>query len=202
MKNKLKNFLIALVLFTTSGLASAEKDVKAIDAVKNSNVLIYIQPFEYINEVKLQHFSQELWIVQGPMVEDIAKEKFKQSYGEVSMCEGNQSGKILIWLQPKMFYNGQLQVFYGEVKANVYTGIGNYIDTYIGESTQHGSLGIQPNYWLEKSYTQAIDQIQVKMHADKRLQALIDDSDSALTADTPCSMVTLLPVPRIRAMSF
>ena len=199
MKNKFKNLLLLLVLCTASGLASAEK---VIDTSKNSNVLIYIQPFEYINEVKLQHFSQELWFAQGPMVEDIAKEKLKQIYGNVSMCEGNQSGKILIWLQPKMFYNGQLQVFYGEVKVNVYNGMGNYIDTYSGKSAQHGSLGIKPSYWLEKSYTQAIDQIQVKMQADKRLQALIDDTDAVTAADTPCSMVTLLPVPRIRAMSF
>lgn len=202
MKNKLKNFLLALALFTASGLAIAEEVESAIDASKNPNVLIYIQPFEYINEVKLQHFSQELWFAQGPIVEDIAKEKLKQTYGDVSTCEGNQSGKILIWLQPKMFYNGQLQVFYGEVKANVYTGMGKYIDSYVGKSAQQGSLGIKPSYWIEKSYSQAIDQMQGKMQADKRLQALIEDPNTSLAADTPCSMVTLLPIPRIRAMSF
>ncbi len=180
--------IIALTLFVS---ANAKAD--------NANVLLYIQPYEYTNEVKLQHFSQEYWYAQAPMVEPIAKEKLTKVVGNVSMCEGNDTGKMLIWLQPRMFYNGQLQVFYGKVTANVYTGVGKLAGAYVGEYTQHGSLGILPAHWLKKAYAKAMDNVVAKMQADKPLQTLVS---SAAVGDTPCSMVSLLPVPKIRVMSF
>ena len=170
-----------------------------VKAESTSNVLLYIQPVEYTNEVKLQYFSQEYWFAQGPIVEPIAIEKLGKVVGNVSMCEGNQTGKMLIWLQPRMFYNGQLQVFYGKITANVYTGVGKLVGTYVGEYTQHGSLGILPAHWLKKDYAKAMDKVVAEMQADSQLQNLVN---SAATGDTPCSMVTLLPVPKIRAMSF
>ncbi|NOT15054.1 MAG: hypothetical protein HOP21_05665 [Methylotenera sp.] len=174
----------------------------SINAHAQSAVLMYIQPFEYINEIKLQHYTTEHWFAQGPVVEPIAKEHLTKVLGEVSICEGKQTGKILVWVQPRMFYNGQLQVFYGQVTANVYTGVGQLVASYVGESTQQGSLNIQPDYWLNLAYTHAVEKMQEKMQADTHLQTILTQPSELSGSDTPCSMVTLLPVPRVRAMSF
>ena len=189
MKRILFNLIMMLALFSS---ASAK-------AENTSNVLLYIQPFEYTNEVKLQYFSQEYWFAQGPMVEPIAKEKLGTLFGNVSMCEGNDTGKMLIWLEPKMFYNGQLQVFYGQITANVYTELGKPVGSYKGEYTQRGHLGIKPAHWLNKAYNKAMDNLVVKMQADSQLQSI---ASAGKVGDTPCSMVALLPVPKVRAMSF
>jgi hypothetical protein len=40
------------------------------------------------------------------------------------------------------------------------------------------------------------------MQADTALQGMIANEKSASADATPCSMVTLLPIPKIRVMSF
>lgn len=174
----------------------------AADHSQKANVLMYIQPLEYNNPISLWHPYQSYWFYQGPVVETLAMTKLSQVYGHVSVCEGNQSGKTLVWLQPRMFYNPQVQLFYSKVTANVYTGVGKLIGTYEGESKIHGFLNIKSEDWIAKAYALAIDHMVAKMQADNALQALIDSADSASNADAPCSMVTLLPTPKIRAMSF
>lgn len=176
--------------------------VLSLNAHAENTVLMYIQPFEYSHEIKLQHYTTEYWFAQGSIVEPIVKESLAKTFGNVVMCEGNQEGKILVWVQPRMFYNGQLQVFYGQVTANVYSGVGKLLGTYVGESSQHGSLNIQPDYWLNLAYTGAVENMQIKMQADTHLQTILNQPAELSASETPCSMVALLPVPKIRAMSF
>jgi hypothetical protein len=198
----------SMIMFATliAGLSS-NASAGTVDTPNGSipnrpDMLLYIQPFEYTNPLKFTYYAEGYWFTQGPIVEPLAKDKLTQIYGNVDMCEGNQSGKTLVWLQPKMFYNPQAQIFYGEVTANVYTGIGKLVGTYVGKSAQHGFLNIKPEYWLEKAYATAINDMAAKMQADSAIQAAVSSSASASGADTPCSMVTLLPTPKIRTMFF
>ena len=175
----------------TSGSASMPK------------MLMYIQPIEYTNPIQLWHPYHGYWFNQGPVVETLAMSKLSQAYGDVSLCESNQSGRTLVWLQPRMFYNPQVQMFYGKVTANVYTGVGSFVASYAGESSVHGFLDIQADHWIAQTYALAIDDMVAKMQADAALQALVNSNAPVSAGDAaPCSMVTLLPTPKIRVMSF
>lgn len=198
MKKYIPHILLALTLLLN---LNAEAD-EASGANSTPNMLVYIQPVEYTNPIKLWHYYRDYWFYQGPAVEHLAMPKLTQLYGAVSLCESNQSANTLVWLQPRMFYNPQVQVFYGKVTANVYTGVGKLAGIYVGESKQHGFLDIKPDYWIEKAYALAIDKMIGKMQADNTLQALINTPQANSTNAAPCSMVTLLPTPKIRAMSF
>lgn len=199
MKKHIAKLLVAFTLFATSNVWADE----AASANSSPDMLMYIQPIEYTNPIKLWYPYHDYWFYQGPVVEGLALSKLNQVYGTVRMCEGNQSGKALVWLQPRMFYNSQVQIFYGKVTANVYTGVGKLVGAYVGESRLHGFLNIKADYWIEKSYALAIDEMVAKMQADNTLQTLIGNAGSTSNADAaPCSMVTLLPTPKIRAMSF
>jgi hypothetical protein len=202
---KIITLLITVTVIVMTGL-SFNVTAGAVETTANStsnmsNMLLYIQPYEYTNSLRLTYYSEGYWFSQGAIVEALAKEKLTQTYGDVNVCEGNQAGKTLVWLQPKMFYNPQVQIFYGEVTANVYTGIGKLVGAYVGESAQHGFLSIKPEYWLKKAYATAINDMVAKMQADSAIQAAASNT-LASGADTPCSMVTLLPTPKIRTMFF
>jgi hypothetical protein len=171
-------------------------------AEEHPDMLLYMQPYEYTSSVKLTNYFGEYWFSQGAMVEALAKEKLTQIYTSVGMCEGNQTGKTLVWLQPRVFYNPQLNLFYGKVTANAYTGVGMLIGTYVGETKQHGFLDIKPEYWLKKTYMAAINDMVAKMQADSALQVAMSNTNPSSSADTPCSMVTLLPVQKVRDISF
>lgn len=194
MKKHMNKLLVAL------GLALSLNAWAGQDA--NADMLVYIQPVEFTNPIKLWHPYTDYWFYQGPVVESLALEKFDHAYGKVSICDASQSGRVLVWLQPKMFYNPQVQVFYGKVTAEVYTGIGKHVATYVGESGVHGYIGSRAESWIRQSYTLAIDNVVGKMKADNALQALMSAAPNDKQETTPCSMVTLLPVSTIRAMPF
>ncbi len=187
----MKKFLS--VFFATIGLSASLHAA----AAEHPNMLLYIQPFEYANSLKLNSYYGEYWFSQGNMVEALAKAKLSKAYGDVSMCEGNQSGKTLVWLQPKMFYNPLMRAFYAKVTANAYTGVGKLVGSYVGESTQLGHLDIKPEIAMNKAYSTAINNMTAKMQADSALQTATNSASVASGADTPCSMVTLLPTPKL-----
>lgn len=172
------------------------------DEVKETRMLIYIHPQEYTHQIKLWHYYYDYWFSQGPVVEPLAKDLLGAAYGEVSMCEGNQSGKVLVWLQPRMYYNPQLQVYYGKITANVYSGIGKHLGSYVGESKKYGFLDVYPEKQVKAAYQAALQNAIAKMKSDQTLQSVIDNPAPSSATDTPCSMVTLLPGPGIRFMSF
>ena len=166
------------------------------------DMLLYIQPVEFTNPIKLWHPYSDYWFYQGPVVESVAIDKFRQGYGKVSACEADRTGRALVWLQPKMFYNPQVQVFYGKVTAEVYTGIGKHVASYVGESAVQGLIGASAETYITHAYALAVDEVVSKMKADSAVQTLMHADAAGSAETTPCSMVTLLPVSKIRAMPF
>jgi len=192
--------LIALLAIGASVNAYAAAEV---DSKSSSKLLMYIQPVDYTNPIKLWHPYHDYWLYQGPIVEKVAMTKLTDAYGDVGMCEINQSGKALVWLQPKLFYNPQVQLFYGEVTADVYRGVGEHLGEYVGKSQVHGFLSMQTDASIEKAYAMAVADLVAKMQADTTLQARMgSQTQSSSTDSTPCGMVTLFPTKKIRAMSF
>lgn len=170
---------------------------------KQADVVVHIDAVEYSNPIHLWHPYYSYWYFQGPVFEDIVTEKFNQAYSEVTMCEATQSGKVLLWLKPKMFFNPQMQMYYGKVTANAYTGIGEHVASYEAESGVWGLIDQQTETRIKQSYALAVDGLIEKMKADAKLQGRIDaTAPDTKSASTPCSMITLLPKTRIRAMPF
>jgi len=193
MKKLLSMLAAALILNSTSVAAQEQQ----------ADIVVHIDAVEYTNPIRLWHPYFDYWYHQGPLFEDIAIEKLKHEYNQVTMCEAEQSGKILVWLKPKMFFNPQVQMFYGKVTANAYTGIGQYFATYEAESGVWGYINQQAETRIKQSYALAMDGLIQKIKSDPNFQTKLDASaDDAKTSSTPCSMITLLPPARIRAMPF
>ena len=195
--------VIKLITLLAMGASINTYAAAEVDRQSSSKLLMYIQPVDYTNPIKLWHPYHDYWLYQGPIVEKLAMAKLSDAYGDVAMCEVNQSGKALVWLQPKLFYNPQVQMFYAEVKASAYKGIGEHVATYVGKAQVHGFMGIKTDSWIEKSYKLAIDDAVAKMQADKALQAYVSGpTQVSAPSNTPCGMVTLFPTAKVKAMSF
>ena len=151
----------------------------------------------------MNYFSQNYWFEQGSVVEPLALKQFNAAFSPVTMCEAGRSAKMIVWLQPRMFYNPQLQMFHGQITANVYTGKGELKTSYVGKSKVHGFVDIKPEKWIEKSYEQAISKVVNKIKADKDLQQLMGANDQSATMDgVSCGIVSSFPIPKVRALSF
>lgn len=193
--------LIALLAIGASVNAFNAYAAEAADTKETSKLLMYIQPVDYNNPIKLWSPYQDYWFYQGPVVEKLAMPKLAAAYHDVKVCDANQSGKALLWLQPELFYNPQVQMFYAEVKASAYKGVGEHLATVVGRSQVRGVLTIKPETWIEKAYALAVNDAVAKMQADKTLQAYMNGPAQAGN-NAPCSMVTLFPTPKVRVMSF
>ena len=205
MKTNIVRLIAAFTLLLNIGLAANQAQAEE-NAAKSTvaNMLLYIQPVEYTNSINvMNYFSQDYWFEQGPVVEPLALKQFNAAFSPVTMCEAGRSAKMIVWLQPRMFYNPQLQMFHGQITANVYTGKGELKTSYVGKSKVHGFVDIKPEKWIEKSYEQAISKVVNKIKADKDLQQLMGANDQSATMDgVSCGIVSSFPIPKVRALSF
>lgn len=199
MKTRMIKLLGILALFANFYAQAAP----SVDSSNLPKMLMYIQPIEYTHPISLWTPYQSHWFYQGPIVEMQAMDKLSHVYGDVAICDSNQSAKTLVWLQPRIFYNPQVQVFYGEVVANIYTGVGKLIATVKGESKVRGVFNVFTDEKIANTYGLALDDMILKMQTNEGLQSVVDNETSSSSHDdTPCSMVTMMPIPKIRVISF
>ena len=158
-----------------------------------AKMLVFISPQEYTHSIKLWHYYYSYWFEQGPAVEFIAMEILGAEYGDVKMCEGDSTGNALVWIKPRMYYNPQMGVYYGEVTADLFTGSGKAIGTYVGESRKLGFLDVYPEQQIAATYKLAMQNLLVKMKADQAIQTAITDGIPAGATKSPCAMVAVLP---------
>jgi hypothetical protein len=196
--------ILTLLLNSLFGLSQAWAEDAVHGNNAPANMLLYIQPVEYTNSINvMNYYSKAYWFEQGPLVEPLAVKQFNAAFSPVTMCEVGRSAKMIVWLQPRMFYNPQLQMFHGQITAHVYTGKGELKSSYVGKSKVHGFIDIKPEKWLNKSYEQAISKVVNKIKADKDLQDLMNKNDQSASLDgVSCGIVTSFPIPKVRALSF
>lgn len=169
----------------------------------SAKVLVYIHPQEYTSEIKLLQYYRDYWFVQGPLVEAASQTVLAKSLGDVGMCDNNQrTANLLLWLQPRMFYNPQMQTFYGTIKAVAYTASGKPIANYVAEASKVGFLEVQTEQQLKQVYGSAMQALATQMQADANVQEVLNSTPAEADAGTPCGLVSLLPAPKIQFMSF
>ena len=190
----LKNIsFVVFLLLSSFGVSAHEIDAKP------TGVAIYIQAQDYNHELRLHHYAIDYWYHQGPMLESAAVQVLGQGFKEVAMCDENPaSAKVLVWLRPRMFYNPQVQTFYGKVIAYAYTADGKPFATYVGKNEQHGFLDIKPELHLQAAYEGAMQDLSAKMQADVKFQQALKGQSFSV----PCATTALLPEPKIQFMGF
>jgi hypothetical protein len=191
-------FASGLLLASLLHIANAQAEEPPV-----AKVLVYIHPQEYSSQIKLMHYYRDYWFAQGSLVEAASQAILAKTFGDVGMCDNNQrTANVLLWLQPRMFYNSQMQTYYGTIKATAYTASGKPIANYVGEASKMGFLEVQTQQQLKQVYDMAMQSLANKMQADAKLQAALASTPSVAEAGTPCGLVSLLPAPKIQFMSF
>jgi hypothetical protein len=194
---KMMSLLWALMLFNTSSQAHEHSPQEG--AV--TKIAIHIQSQDYVHPIKLWRYGQESWVSQGPLLEAAANKVFNTEFGPSNalMCDVKPSAaSVLIWLRPRMFYNPQIQRYYGKVIAAVYSADGKPLANYVGQAQKNGMLGVYQELDLADVYQAAMREAVLKMKADSKFQTALDSK----TSENPCAIVNLLPEPKIQFMSF
>ena len=139
-------------------------------------------------------FSELATHETGPMVEPFVSQVLGAELGSVGLCQAGETANTLVWLKPRMTYNSTLQRFNGKVIAEVYSGSGQSLGTYVGESRRDSFLDIVPAYQLDVAYKAAMEDLAAKMKADQHLQTAMKEGAASGDNSTSCAMLPLLPV--------
>ena len=167
----------------------------------NPKIVVHIQAQEYTHPIRLLHVYKDYWFSQGPMLEKAATQVLNQEFGQGNalMCDANpNTSNVLIWLRPRMFYNPQMQTYYGKVIASVYSADGKLITSYSTEANKRGFLDNHPERVLDSVYQALMKSLVDKMKADTKIQSALNANASL----NPCVIINLLPEPKIQFMSF
>lgn len=196
-KNMLKiNALLLTVFLAFAQLVQAHE---MGDEAQPTSVAIYIQAQDYNHPIRLRSYSEGHWYSQGPMLEAAAVQVLGADFKEAAMCDTNPSAaKVLVWLRPRMFYNPQMQTYYGKVLAYAYTADGKPLSSYVGKAQKFGLFGVKMDDTLKTVYEAAMQATSAKMQADSKFQEALKGPSTAL----PCATTSLLPEPKIQFMSF
>jgi len=191
MLNFKKTILLIVFLMLNSVAFSHE--------IAPTSIAIYIQTQEYNHQILLKNYYQDYWYSQGPMLEIAAHDILTADFQGVVMC-GSQpiNGQIVLWLRPSMFYNPQMQIFYGKVIAVAYTANGKLLANYAGQATKHAFFDVKTDLTLSDVYHAAMKDVSTKIKADAKFQAALKGQSFA----SPCATMNLLPESKIQFMSF
>ncbi len=188
---KFKRALSAVLFLLASHVVLAHE-------IAPTSIAVFIQAQDYNYQIKLRNYWQDYWYSQGPMLEHAAAEVLAADFGGVEMCDAQpQDSKVVVWLRPRMFYNPQMQTFYGKVIAVTYTADGKPLANYVGEAAKHGFLDVKPDMTLNAVYHAAMQAVSAKMKADAKFQEAL----KAPSFSSPCATVSILPEPRVQFMS-
>jgi hypothetical protein len=191
-----KLFYLCLGFLLTANAVQAQDNTSL-----NPKIVVHIQAQEYTHPIRLLHVYKDYWFSQGPMLEKAATDVLNQEFGQGNalMCDANpNTSNVLIWLRPRMFYNPQMQTYYGKVIASVYSADGKLIANYSTEANKRGFLDNHPEKVLDSVYQSLMKSLVNKMKADTKIQSALNANASL----NPCVIINLLPEPKIQFMSF
>jgi hypothetical protein len=158
-----------------------------------AKMLVTINPQEYTHPITLWRYYHNFWFYQGPLLEPIAIKMLNEKFGEVGLCSGNLAANTLVTIKPGMFYNPMMTQYYGKLTAQVYSGSGKIIGSYVAESEKSGFLDVYPERQIADTYHLTMQKLIEKMQADEVLQRALKDGIPATETNSPCSIVMTLP---------
>ncbi|MFW5431740.1 MAG: hypothetical protein ACKE5M_00660 [Methylophilaceae bacterium] len=160
------------------------------------NVALHIAKTHYLHPVHLLHPYLDVWHMKGPLAEKAAIASLQKRFAKVEECTENSEADVVLLLEPHMFYNPQMRVFHAEYIARAYTSNGEPITRIKKQARQNGSLGLAPNFYMDKSYTKAIDKVIDKLVVDQAFLAALD-KNSQIKAGTICNSLDNLPLDKL-----
>jgi len=185
-----KTIFILMLLFCSAALA------ESAPTKLPGNIAVHIAKVYYEHPMRLTDPYEDVWHMKGPPAEKAALKTLEKQFANINMCAASKNADVVILLEPHMFYNPWLTVFYAEFIARVFINSTEPITTIKKQAQQSGDIGIQPEYYMQKSYDKAMEKVITKLKTDKAFLAALDKGGQ-MHAESLCTALDGLPAAKI-----
>lgn len=146
----------------------------SLSASATNSLVVQIPQSYYQHPVHLLHPYQNYWHNRALQVEQLGITSFEGQQYTVNQCSQGAQGQALVVLEPNIFYNPKMGVFYSQITAKVYTDASanaaliKPVLTLKAEGQAFGSLLHNPELFTKRAYQQAFDRLQqqLQQHPD------------------------------------
>lgn len=155
-----------------------------LTASANSSLVLQVPQSYYQHPVHLLHPYQNYWHNRAFQVEQLGISSFESQQYTVNQCSQGAQGQALVVLEPNMFYNPKMGVFYSQITAKVYTdGNANAallkpVLTLKAEGQAYGSLLHNAELFTKRAYQQAFDRLQQQLQQQADFQHTLANAPS------------------------
>ena len=188
-KMNIRKLLLPLI-----GLASLLASSINAQAETTATALIYINPVFNEHPVHLLHPYLDYWHLKGPMVQKVALKVLNNQQNSAQACRSDLATNVTLSLEPYLYYNPQMRVFHSEIIVKAYAGKLEPIAVYNATAQVQGELNGLPEYFIERAYVKAMNNIAMQLQADAKIINL--NKAPATQDNNMCLLLNTLPITR------
>ncbi len=170
---KIKSFFIILILSLMSTKAQSANDY-----------LIYVSNFYDKHPTHITAYRYGYWVKQATILKNSSKAIFTSS----ADCEKDQYGKLILSLEPKIFYNPLMTTIHGGMTAKIYGHDGKIITTIYSEDETQGILNVLYEKLVDKLYKRILLQLQNQISTNDAINSYLQKNSEPIEG-TFCSIL-------------
>ena len=166
------------------------------------NIAVHIAQMHYEYPTRLLHPYLDVWHMKGPLAQKAAMNTLNKHFANAQWCDQAKNASVVLFLEPHMFFNPQLNVYHGEIIAKVFTQTGgtNNLEPAVlrikKQAQQNGPLTIKPEFYMEKAYVKAMEKVIAELKKSPAFTSALNVK-MAKNVETICPALDELPVSKL-----
>jgi hypothetical protein len=158
--------------------------MKTVFANSTYNYLIFVNNNFDRHPIYLKSYSTGYWVQQASILKNSSKSIFASS----ANCEKNHYGKLILSLEPHLFYNPLMKTLYGKISTKVYGVNGKILIAISTEDEMQGSLTILHEKLIDQLYKKILVKTQNQIEASELINFYLKQSKDSIEG-TFCSIL-------------
>ncbi len=168
----------------------------------NTTLVLQVPETYHKNPVRLLHPFLNVWHNRADAAEKAGTAQLQAQNITVNSCASGAQGQALVVIEPNMFYNPKMGVFYSEITARVFLNAS--VDasltaptlTLKGKGQMVGNLNAAPEFFMQKAYAVAYDDVITQLLANETFNTSIVPATSK-TYQALCTSIDTLSQPKL-----
>lgn len=149
-----------------------------------NDYLMYVSSSFDKHPTYLKSYSIGYWIPQASILKNSSKSVFTSS----ASCEKDHYGRLILSLEPHLFYNPLMKILYGGITTKVYGYNGKIITTIKSEDEVPGYLTILHEKLIDQLYKKILVKTQNQIEASELINLYLRQSKDSIEG-TFCSIL-------------